>query len=228
MIRERTALGRTAVLGLASGKSPLPLFAALIYLHREEGLSFQNVITFNLDEYLGLRGDHPASIRSFMQRKFFDHVDLPPANIHFLSGRLAANKIPEHCADYEQQITDAGGIDFQILVIGRNGHLGSNPPGTSIDSRTRRVELDRMTRKDAALAFAGIENVPLHVLTMGCGTILEARKIALLAWGSRQSTVVRHSLEFLISPEISASFLQTHAATQFFLDAPAASLLSRK
>ena len=228
LIRERAALGRTAVLGLASGKSPLPLYDELIYLHREEGLSFNNVITFSLDEYFGLRSDHPASFRSFMQRKFFDHVDLRPANIHFLSGRLAAKKIPDHCADYEQKISDVGGIDFQILALGRNGHLGLNQPGTAIDSRTRRVQLDKMTRRDAAPAFGGIEKVPLQGLTMGCGTILEARKIALLAWGSQNSTVVQHSLEFPVTAEVSASFLQTHAATQFFLDVPAASLLSRQ
>ncbi len=227
-IRERAALGRTAVLGLATGKTPLPFYDELIYLHREEGLSFQNVITFNLDEYLGLESDHPASFRSFMQRTFFDHVDIPPGNIHFLSGCLPDAEIPAHCAAYERQILDVGGIDFQILGLGRNGHIGFNEPGTAIDSRTRRVQLDDMTRLDAEPAFDGIANVPTHALTMGCGTILEARKIALLAWGSKKSRIVRRALERAATPTVSASFLQTHAATQFFLDLPAASLLSRK
>ena len=232
LIRERAALGRTAVLGLACGKNSIPFYDELIYLHREEGLSFNNVITFSLNEYCGIRSSHPASFRSFMKRKFFDHVDLPSANIHFLSGRVSDNRIPEHCADYEQKISDVGGIDFQILALalglGRNGQLGLNEPGTAIDSRTRRVKIDKTTRRDAAPAFGGIKNVPLQALTMGCGTILEARKIALLAWGLQQSSVVRDSLEFPITPEVSASFLQTHATTQFFLDVSSASLLTRQ
>ncbi len=228
LIRERAARGRTAVLGLATGKTPLPLYAELIYLHREEGLSFQNVVTFNLDEYLNLESDHPASFRSFMQRTFFDHVDVPPGNIHFLSGDLADAEIPAHCAAYERKITTAGGIDLQILGIGRNGHSGFNEPGTPLDSRTRRVQLDEMTRADAAPGFGGIDSVPTHALTMGCGTILEARKIALLAWGSEKSSIVRRALENPADSKVSASFLQTHPAAQFFLDLPAAAQLSRK
>ncbi|MES2920510.1 MAG: glucosamine-6-phosphate deaminase [Verrucomicrobiota bacterium] len=228
LIRERATLGRTAVLGLATGRTPLPLYDELIYLHREEGLSFQNVVTFNLDEYLGLASDHPASMRYFMQRTFFDHVDVPPAHIHFLSGSLADGGIPAHCAAYERKITDAGGIDLQVLGIGRNGHIGFNEPGTTIDSRTRRVQLDEMTRHDAEAEFGGLANVPTQALTVGCGTILAARKIALLAWGSKKSRIVRRALERPVTPKVSASFLQTHPATQFFLDLPAASLLSRK
>jgi len=228
LIRERAALGRTAVLGLATGKTPLPLYDELIYLHHEEGLSFQNVVTFNLDEYRGLASDHPGSFRSYMRQKFFDHVDVPPGNIHFLSGELADSEIPAHCAAYERKIKATGGVDFQILGLGRNGHIGFNEPGTSIDSRTRQVQLDEVTREDAAPAFDGIENVPTHALTMGCGTILEARKIALLAWGSKKSRIVRRALENPLAPKISASFLQAHAAAQFFLDLPAASLLCRK
>ena len=228
LIRERAALGRTVVLGLASGKSPLPLYDELIYLHREEGLSFQNVVTFNLGEYFGLRRDHPASFRSFMQRKFFDHVNLPSANIHFLSGELADPEIPAHCTAYEGKIQRAGGIDFQILGIGRNGHIGFNEPGSVAKSRTRQVQLNEMTRRDADPTFGGIENVPTHALTMGCRTILKARKIALLAWGSKKSSIVRRALENPVTPKVSASFLQTHPAAQFFLDVPAASLLSRQ
>lgn len=228
LIRERAALGRTAVLGLASGKAHLPLYAELIYLHREEGLSFHNVITFNLDEYLGLGSHHPASLRSFMQRIFFDHVDVRPGNSHFLSSDIADAEIPSHCTAYERKISAAGGVDFQILEIGRNGRIGHNEPDTAMDSRTRRVHLTEMTRVDAAPAFAGIENVPTQALTMGCGTILKARKIALLAWGSKKSRIVRRALERPVTPKVSASFLQTHAAAQFFLDLPAASLLLRK
>jgi len=228
LIRERAALGRTAVLGLATGKTPLPFYEELIYLHREEGLSFENVVTFNLDEYLGLRSDHPASFRTVMQRTFFDHVNIPPGNIHFLSSEIAAQGIPLQCAGYEMEILSAGGVDFQVLGIGRNGHIGFNEPGTASDTRTHRVELDELTRRDAAAAFGGIENVPTHALTMGCGTILGARKIALLAWGSKKSRIVRRSLECPVTPKVSASFLQTHPGAQFFLDLPAASLLCRK
>jgi glucosamine-6-phosphate deaminase len=228
LIRERATLGRSAVLGLATGKTPLPLYDELIYLHREEGLSFQNVITFNLDEYLGLAGDHPASFRAFMQQKFFDHVDVPAANIRFLSGNTAEGKIRAHCAGYERQISAAGGIDYQILGIGRNGHIGFNEPGSAINSRTRRVRLEETTREDAAPAFDGIDRVPTHALTMGCGTILEARRIVLLAWGAKKSRVVRRALESPVAPKVCASYLQTHAATQFFLDLPAAALLGRK
>lgn len=228
LIRERATLGRTAVLGLATGTTPLPLYDELIYLHREEGLSFHNVITFNLDEYLGLDSDHPASFRSYMQRTFFDHVDLPPANIRFLSGKTAAAAITAHCVAYERKISSAGGIDYQILGIGRNGHIGFNEPGSAIDSCTRSVLLAETTREDAAPAFDGIANVPAHAITMGCGTILKARKIALLAWGSKKSRIVRRALESPVDPKISATFLQTHAAAQFFLDVPAASQVRRK
>ena len=228
LIRERAALGRSAVLGLASGKIPLPLYDELIYLHREEGLSFNNVITFNLDEYAGLDSDHPASFRFFLQRKFFEHVDLPPANIHFLSGELADTEVVAHCTAYERKIRRVGGIDFQILGIGRNGHIGFNEPGSAANSRTRQVELSEMTRRDADPTFGGFENVPTHALTMGCRTIIKARKIALLAWGSKKSSIVRRALEKPVTPKVCASFLQKHPTTQFFLDVPAASLLSRR
>ncbi len=228
LIRERATLGRTVVLGLATGKSPLPLYEELIYLHREEGLSFQNVITFNLDEYLGLPDGHPGGFRTYMREKFFDHVDLPPNHIHFLSGSVADVGIPAHCAAYERQIARAGGIDFQVLGIGRSGHIGFNEPGAAIKSRTRRVQLDRLTRQDAAADFGGLDHVPTHALTMGCGTILEARRIVLLAWGSKKSKIVRDSLEGLVTSNLSASYLQTHDVAQFFIDLPAASLLARK
>jgi glucosamine-6-phosphate deaminase len=227
LIRERAHLGRMAVLGLATGNTPLPLYDELIYLHREEGLSFRNVITFNLDEYVGLDSSHPWSFRSFMQEKLFDHVDILPGNIHFLAGNLDESKIRTHCASYERKISAAGGIDFQILGIGRNGHIGFNEPGSAIDSRTRWVKLGDMTREDLAPAFDGIENVPTHALTMGCSTILKARKIALLAWGSKKSRIIRHALKSPVSSKVCASYLQTHAAAQFILDVAAASQLQK-
>ncbi len=228
LIRERATLGRTAVLGLATGQTPLPLYEELIYQHREEGLSLRNVITFNLDEYLGLESTHPESFRAYMQRHFFDHVDIPPANIRFLSGTTADRDVVAHCAAYEKQIKKAGGIDFQILGIGRSGHIGFNEPGTAIDAPTRRVELGELTREDAAETFGGLEHVPTHALTMGCGTILMARKIALLAWGSRKARIVRRALQGPVTSRVCASYLQNHRKAQFFLDPPAASVLPQK
>lgn len=228
LIRERAILGRTAVLGLPTGVSPLPLYAELIYQHREEGLSFKNVVTFNLDEYMGLGSNHPQSFRAFMQKHLFDHVDIPPENIRFLSGTVADQDVTAHCASYERMIKKAGGIDYQVLGIGRNGHIGFNEPGTSPVSRTHRVQLSDTTREDAADRFRGLENVPTHAVTMGCGTILKARKISLLAWGPRKARIVRSALTGPVTSRISASYLQNHPAAQFILDPPAAAVVQQQ
>ncbi len=225
LIRDRTTAGRTTVLGLATGGTPIPLYQELIRLHREEGLSFANVVTFNLDEYLGLPKDHPESYWSFMHHNLFNHLDLPPQNIHLPEGMVAESEIPAHCAAYEAAIRNAGGIDFQILGIGRTGHIGFNEPGSPKESRTRRIHLDPVTRQDAAPAFGGLENVPTHAITMGCGTILEARKIALMAWGSKKADIVREAISGPITDQVSASFLQEHPDATFYLDKEAASAL---
>ena len=225
LIRKRSSMGRDTVLGLATGNTPLPLYRELIRLHREEGLSFANVITFNLDEYIGLERDHPESYWSFMHRNLFDHIDLNPENIHLPCGMVPANEIPAHCADYEAAIVKAGGIDMQILGIGRTGHIGFNEPGTPIDSRTQSIHLDEITRQDAAASFGGIANVPTEAITMGCGTILAARRIALLAWGAKKAEIVREAIEGVITDRVSASFLQTHRDATFFLDQESASAL---
>ena len=228
LIRERSVLGRTAVLGLATGKTPLPLYEELIYLHREEGLSFKNVVTFNLDEYLGLEPTDPMSFRSYMQRNLFDHVDIPPKNIHFLPGIIPDGKIAARCSAYEGEITRAGGIDYQILGIGRNGHIGFNEPGSPVNSRTRQVQLSDLTCHDAAQEFDVTRNVPTQAVTMGCGTILKTRKIVLLAWSAKKAPVVRRAIEDPVTDDVSASYLQTHPAARFFLDPPAAALLKKK
>lgn len=227
LIRERSSRGRQTVLGLATGSTPLPLYRELIRLHREEGLSFRSVTSFNLDEYLGLDRDHPESYWTFMHRNLFDHIDILPENINLPSGTVADHEIEAHCKDYEARIRKAGGIDFQILGIGRTGHIGFNEPGTPIEARTQKIHLDELTRKDAAPAFGGIENVPTEAITMGCGTILEARRIALLAWGSKKASIVREAIEGVITDQVSASFLQTHPAATFFLDREAAADLHR-
>jgi glucosamine-6-phosphate deaminase len=227
LIRERAALGKTAVLGLATGNTPLPLYRELVRLHQEEGLSFANVVSFNLDEYLGLERDHPESYWTFMHRNLFDHVDIAPESIHLPSGMIDAADIPAHCAEYEARIAAAGGIDYQILGIGRTGHIGFNEPGTPITARTQKIQLDEITRQDAAPAFGGMDKVPTEAITMGCGTILEARRIALLAWGRKKATIVKTAIEGPVTDAVSASFLQTHPQATFFLDEDAASELSK-
>ena len=217
--------GRPAVLGLATGRTPLPFYTELIRLHQEGKLSLSEVITFNLDEYLGLAGDHPQSYRAFMRRELFDHVDIAPENIHIPDGTVTTENLEAHCAAYEEAIRAAGGIDFQLLGIGRTGHIGFNEPGSPRGSRTRKVELDPITREDAAAAFGGLGQVPEHAISMGCGTILEARKIALLAWGKAKAGIIREALTGPVTDQISASFLQEHGDATFYLDAEAGSEL---
>ena len=206
------------VLGLATGGTPLKVYAELIRMHRDEGLSFANAVTFNLDEYCGLERDHPESYWSFMWRNLFDHVDINPEKVHLPSGTIGDEAMDAHCAIYEAQIRNAGGIDYQILGIGRSGHIGFNEPGSAIDSRTRFVPLDPITRQDAAKDFGSPDQVPTGAITMGCGTILDARKIALLAFGSRKAEVVQAAISGPVTDQLPASFLQTHPDTVFHVD----------
>jgi glucosamine-6-phosphate deaminase len=225
LVTAINASGRPAVLGLATGRTPLPFYTELIRLHRAGELSFAKVITFNLDEYLGLPAAHPESYHSFMRRELFDHVDIPAENVHIPDGMVAPENLAAHCAAYEDAIRTAGGIDFQLLGIGRTGHIGFNEPGSPRDSRTREIELAPITRQDAAPSFGGLDQVPTHAISMGCGTILEARKIALLAWGSGKAAIVKEALTGPISDRVSASFLQEHGDATFYLDAEAGSAL---
>jgi glucosamine-6-phosphate deaminase len=217
LIRCRAVERRAVVLGLATGSTPLPFYEALIRLHRE-GLSFSNVITFNLDEYLGLNAHHPQSYHSFMWSHLIAHLDMLPENFHIPDGEIPEADIDTHCEAYEARITEAGGIDFQILGIGRTGHIGFNEPGSSIRSRTRPVHLDPVTRQDAAANFGGLEHVPKRAITMGCGTILEAKRIALLAWGEAKASIVERALHGPVTDELPASYLQTHPNCGFYLD----------
>lgn len=229
LIRTRALQGRNVVLGLASGKSTIPVYQDLIYQHREESLSFRNVITFNLAEYHGLPVDHPGGCRSFMQREFFNHVDIRADNIHFLLGNVPESRIALHCAEYEARISAAGGIDYQILGIGRNGRIGFNEPGSPPDSRTRLVKLGSTTRSDVMMDFDhALEKVPKHAISVGCGTLLESRKTALLAWGALKARIVRKALEEPVTQKNCASYFRRHPASQFFLDQPAASALKPK
>jgi glucosamine-6-phosphate deaminase len=227
LIRERNAAGQTTVLGLATGSTPVGLYRELVRRHREAGLSFGRVVTFNLDEYFGLAGDHPESYRRFMQDQLFDHIDIDPANTHVPDGSVPRDEVYATCRDFEAAIRAAGGIDIQILGIGRTGHIGFNEPGSSPDCRTRLVTLDGLTRRDAARDFLGEENVPRHAITMGIGTILEARRIYLLAWGESKAAVVAQAVEERPSDGLPASFLQAHKQCQFVVDEGAARHLTR-
>ncbi len=227
LIRAREKDDRPIVLGLATGSTPVSVYAELVRLHREAGLSFRRVVTFNLDEYYGLPPEHPQSYRRFMQVHLFDHVDIPPENTHVPSGTVPKPEVDAHCADYERRIGEVGGIDLQILGIGRTGHIGFNEPGSLRRSRTRLVSLDPLTRRDAAGDFGGEEHTPRQAITMGVGTILDARRVMLMAWGRHKADIVRTALEDEPTPRVTASFLQEHEHARFILDPAAASALTR-
>jgi glucosamine-6-phosphate deaminase len=227
LIRARQAEKRGVVLGLATGSTPLSFYAELVRLHREEGLSFANVVTFNLDEYCGLSADHPQSYHHFMRTNLFDHIDVPSGAVHLPDGTVPAGLIDAHCREYEQKISAAGGIDIQILGIGRTGHIGFNEPGSARRSRTRLVTLDPLTRRDAAGDFGGEERTPRYALTMGVATILAARRVILMAWGQHKAAVVRAAVEEETTTQVTASFLQEHDEALFVLDHAAASGLTR-
>ncbi len=227
LIRRCQEEGRPAVLGLATGSTPVKLYRELIRLHREEGLSFRNVVTFNLDEYYGLPPHHPESYRHFMAVQLFDHLDVVPENIHVPDGLVPRSEVFAYCQEYERKIVAAGGIDIQILGIGRTGHIGFNEPGSGIDSRTRMVALDRLTRRDAARDFRGAENVPSYAITMGVGTILQAKELALLAWGESKAAILREAIEGPQIETVPASFLQRHPNCRCYIDEAAAGELTR-
>ena len=226
VMRERAAEGRPCVLGLATGSTPVGVYRELIRMHREEGLDFSHVITFNLDEYYPMDPSRLQSYRNWMDRIFFNHVNIPRENTHVPDGSIPPDEVETYCERYEQMIQDAGGLDLQLLGIGRTGHIGFNEPGSTVDSRTRLVTLDPVTRKDAASDFFGEENVPLQGITMGVGTILSARKIVLMAFGEHKASIVRQAVEGPVTESIPASFLQTHPDAQFVLDEAAAAKLT--
>ena len=222
LVRQNNSASRPTVLGLPTGSTPVGLYRELIRLHKEAGLDFSRVVTFNLDEYFPMAPDGPHSYRRWMHETFFDHVNVAPKNIHVPDGTVAAEEAEEYCARYEQQIRRAGGIDLQILGIGRSGHIGFNEPGSTRNSRSRLVTLDPVTRRDAASDFFGEENVPHQALTMGVGTILEARRIVLLAFGEHKAAIVQKAVEGPMTDAITASFLQQHPDATFLLDESAA------
>jgi glucosamine-6-phosphate deaminase len=222
LIRQNNSAGRPTVLGLPTGSTPVGLYRELIRLHKEAGLDFSRVITFNLDEYYPMPPDDPQSYRRWMQETFFNHVNIPPQNLHVPDGTIRPEDVEDYCARYEQRIRRAGGIDLQVLGIGRTGHIGFNEPGSTRHCRTRMVTLDPVTRKDAAGSFFGEENVPQQAITMGVGTILDARKVVLMAFGEHKAPTVQRAVEGPITDAVAASFLQQHPDATFLLDRPAA------
>ncbi|OQP61818.1 glucosamine-6-phosphate deaminase [Niastella vici] len=227
LIRSKQAAGQSCVLGLATGSTPRSMYAELVRMHKEEGLSFKNVITFNLDEYYPIEKDALQSYNRFMHTHLFDHIDIDPKNIHIPNGETPKEHIKAHCLEYEHMIEDAGGIDLQVLGIGNNGHIGFNEPGSSILSRTRLVTLDTSTRIANSHEFANISEVPRLAVTMGISTILKAKRILLMAWGPAKTAVVQKSVEDNVTEQIPASLLQQHNDSIFILDEVAAADLTR-
>ncbi len=226
LIRAKAEAGETCVLGLATGSTPIGIYRELVRLHREEGLSFRHVTTFNLDEYYPCQPVDASSYRRFMQEHLFDHIDIDPARTHVPDGSLARAAIPGHCAEYEGKIRAAGGIDLQLLGIGRTGHIAFNEPGASGASRTRLVTLHATTLSDnRKLVPDG--RIPMQALTMGVGSILEARRVIMLVLGDHKRAIVRSAIEGPVTTEVTASFLQNHAAAIAVLDEAAAGDLTR-
>lgn len=227
LIRSKAAKGEKCILGLATGSSPIKLYQELVRMHQQEGLSFKNVISFNLDEYMPMPKESVHSYHYFMHHHLFNHIDIDPKNVHIPDGTLKIEEVDKSCREYDEQIEALGGVDIQILGIGRTGHIGFNEPGSPVTSRTRMVFLDSLTMKDASGEFGGIENVPTKAITMGVGTIMKARKIILMAWGEAKASIIRSTVEGTISDSVPATFLQMHPNVQFVIDESAAEGLTR-
>jgi glucosamine-6-phosphate deaminase len=215
------------VLGLATGSSPIKVYEELVRMHKEENLSFQNVVTFNLDEYFPMTKENIQSYHYFMHEHLFNHIDILPENIHIPDGTVSVDELHQYCIDYENKIAEEGGIDLQLLGIGRTGHIGFNEPGSHFNSETRSIILDYITRFDAATSFLGIDNVPKKAITMGIKTVRKAKRIILLAWGQNKASIVKKTIEGNISSKVPATYLQEHNNTTFILDLEAASELTR-
>lgn len=227
LITSKAQKNELCILGLATGSTPTTLYSELVRLHKEEGLSFKNVVSFNLDEYFPMQPDALQSYVRFMKEHLFDHIDIDWENVNIPDGTLAKDDVAEFCKKYEEKIKAFGGLDLQVLGIGRTGHIGFNEPGSGLKSRTRMITLDQMTITDAASDFFGEEYVPRKAITMGVGTIMEAKEIVLMAWGEGKSRIIRKTVEGEISDHVPATYLQNHPSTTFYLDMAAAAELTR-
>ena len=227
LIRAKAYQRKQCVLGLATGSSPIRVYRELVRMHREEGLSFANVVTFNLDEYYPMERSNPRSYWYFMHEHLFNHVDIKPENIHLPDGTIPLEDVFSHCTEYEESIKRHGGLDFQLLGIGRTGHVGFNEPGSNSRSLTRLITLDHLTRVDAAPDFQGLNNVPTRAITMGIDTIQRADRVILVAWGHKKADIVREAVEGEKTATLPASFLQDHGNLTVLLDDEASSELRR-
>ena len=227
LIKEKEARGKKCVIGLATGSTPKTLYAELVRMHKEEGLSFKNVITFNLDQYYPMDKDALQSYHYFMRKNLFEQTDIIPSNYHLPDGMIPKDEVKEHCLAYEKQIEEAGGLDLQILGIGINGHIGFNEPGSGIYTKTRLITLDNSTRIANAYEFGNMSQVPRMAITMGINTILKSKKIILMAWGQVKSPVIQKAVEEDDTEDIPASLLQNHDDCVFVIDESAATELTR-
>lgn len=225
LIEKNNSEEKKTVLGLATGSTPLKMYKELIRMHKEEGLSFSNVVTFNLDEYLPMEKNSEHSYWYFMHENLFNHIDVKPENINIPLGNLPAEEVDQHCADYEAKIDAEGGLDIQILGIGRTGHIGFNEPGSELESITRQVTLAQITIDDAAPSFGGVKNVPAKAITMGVASVLKAKCIYLMAYGAGKAQIVSDTITNDITDKVPATYLQKHKNTIFVLDNEASSLL---
>ncbi len=226
-IRQKQQENEPIVLGLATGSSPIKIYNELVRMHKEEGLSFKNVITFNLDEYFPMKPGANHSYVRFMNEYLFNHIDIDSANIHIPNGDLPIEFVGNFCQEYEKKIDLLGGIDIQILGIGRTGHIGFNEPGSWLTSKTRLVKLDHLTREDAVKDFGKEENVPHRAITMGINTIMKAKQIFIMAWGSHKAEIVKETVEGEVTEMIPASYLQGHNNVKFYLDNAASGELTK-
>ena len=227
LIRNKSKRGETCVLGLATGSSPIGVYKELVRMHKEEGLSFKNVVTFNLDEYYPMEASRIQSYVYFMKDNLFNHIDIPKENINIPDGTIEIKDVYQFCQSYEQKILSYGGIDLQLLGIGRTGHIGFNEPGSGLNSPTRLISLDTITMADAAGDFHALANVPRRAITMGVGTIMNARKIFLMAWGEKKASIIQKAIEGPVTDAIPTTFLQAHSDIEIILDNAAAEELTR-
>lgn len=226
LIISKQEQGHKPVLGLATGSTPIGVYKELINLHKNQGLSFKNVITFNLDEYYPILPTDHQSYRSFMDTQLFNHIDIDIDNTHIPDGTLSLSEVESYCRAYEQKILYSGGLDLQLLGIGRTGHIGFNEPGSALGSPTRLVYLNELTRQDAAAAFGGEDKVPSHAITMGVETICRAKEIILLGIGQHKAPILQRAIQGEITPEVPASYLQKLSTVTYILDKDAASRLA--
>jgi glucosamine-6-phosphate deaminase len=227
LIKSKQAENKLCILGLATGSSPIRVYEELVRMHREEGLSFANVVTFNLDEYYPMEKSSFHSYHYFMHQHLFDHVDIDPENINIPNGTVSPSDLHQYCVDYDLKIKEYGGLDFQLLGIGRTGHIGFNEPGSHYNSSTRSITLDHLTRVDAAPSFLGIGNVPRKAITMGIGSVKKAKRIVLLAWGDNKASILKKTIEGNETSEVPATYLQDHDNTTFILNEDASEELTR-